>query len=480
MQIQFTLQNKLMKVDNNCPIKSKLIYFKGTDEFIRNSEEKSFSEIRQSIQKKYQPAISQLRAKRKEAADYAKNTISNRLTKTDLGNELKPIDIVRMDRTFADKVYKEGRDYPIFKIAQRMQIHYCEATARKLYRCPNCVMFISKNKELGDSLFKELEYYIKELSLGSASPFSNNEYFGINKKTLIQGNYDKITPLEDHIQTLAAPYRLVFKTLEDSLPPNASIIERQYALFDALQAAEENYKKNKISTVLHVRDLEQMIDINNNDEQSIAIMKDLMDKSGRYFHTMITFTNTDPSKSDPGTIVSHRVGYKADLDALGIQKISSNIVISDDMKKIVDEATELYGDAYVKYNNYTEQIEALQNQCNEEIKQLEKQFPKPKTPAKSKTQIVNKKLDSDVNKPLTQTLEQSAKKLTKNQKTAIAIGVVFALATLFTVLYKKGFFNKLIHKFNFINNKINSKDKNNNTSSSSYQIKQSEIFKCFD
>lgn len=83
-------------------------------------------------------------------------------------------------------------------------------------------------------------------------------------------------------------------------------------ILEALETAEENYQETNKRSVIFVNGMEKLLRNDINDSDDIATMKDYMDKAGRYFHSTIIFYAKEPNKLDPGTVVSHRVGFLPD------------------------------------------------------------------------------------------------------------------------------------------------------------------------
>ncbi len=439
MQIVLNPETKINGIKNINTPEQRRVSFCGVDEFIKTAPSGNFAEMKKAIQMKYRPAISQLRAERKEIADAARASIFEEIAKNKCTDSL--IWLKRTDDLFR----AEGSKYPVDVVRDKVASSFYTRTASNVLKCPNCVMLVSKDKEKGETLFQNIINYIKTIKMVPIDSCTNGEIFGTNKKFILpEYRYkpEKVTDRDFAVQRIYYPFRLDFKTLEDSLPANADKETRQKALFDALNRAEENFRKTGRGTVLHVRDMEQMIDSTKNSKADIAIMKDLMDKSDRYFHTLITFTNTDPTKSDPGTLVSHRVGYKADLDALDIthRKISS-LEVNPDLKKTADRVEEIYRETGAKYDEYTKRIEALQAQCRDEVSELEKKVPKTK---RSRIQQRVKKTTQSSVSNIEEKGKSAAKKYSVNKKAAIIAGIIAAAGTALIILYKKGILKKLI------------------------------------
>ena len=97
----------------------------------------------------------------------------------------------------------------------------------------------------------------------------------------------------------------------------------QESILAALENAEENYQTTGKRSLIFVNGMEKLINSYSNTKADIAVMKDLMDKAGRYFHSTLIFYAKNPENLDPGTAVAHRIGLKVDVPA----KFDSNIKI---------------------------------------------------------------------------------------------------------------------------------------------------------
>ena len=439
MQIVLNPETKISGIKNINTREQRRVSFCGVDEFIKTAPSGNFAEMKKAIQMKYRPAISQLRAERKEIADAARTAIMSEIIQS------KSAETILFNINYENELKQTGKKYPVRTIKDRIASSFYTRTASNVFKCPNCVMLVSKDKEKGETLFQNIINYVKAMRIYPRDDFTNGEIFGTNKKFILpEYRYkpEKVTDRDFIVQRMYYPFRLDFKTLEDSLPANADKLARQEALFDALNRAEENFRKTGRGTVLHVRDMEQMIDSTKNSKADIAFMKDLMGSANDDYHTLITFTNTDPTKSDPGTLVSHRVGYKADLDALDIthRKISS-LKVSDKLQKTADRVEEIYRETGAKYDEYTKRIEALQAQCRDEVSELEKKVPKTKR-SRIQQRVKNTTQSSVSN--IEEKGKSAAKKYSVNKKAAIIAGIIAAAGTALIILYKKGILKKLI------------------------------------
>lgn len=83
--------------------------------------------------------------------------------------------------------------------------------------------------------------------------------------------------------------------------------DHQEAIGDALEKAEEIYKKSGKRSLIYVNGLEKLINPKLNTFGNIECMKNLMNKAGTKFHSTLIFTAKDPSKLDDGATGENRV-----------------------------------------------------------------------------------------------------------------------------------------------------------------------------
>ncbi len=343
-------------------------------------------------------------------------------------------------------------------------------------------MCVSKDKELGEKVFRDYEYYMRGCRMFPNKKFSNKDLFSINKKFSRYNNHDTITEFEKIVQDRVAPFRIDFKSIDDVLPENPSIEAKdklKSKILKMLEEGEENYQKTGRSTVLHVKSMETLIDGTINTQSEIADLKDIMSDTYYDFHTTMAFVNTNPAKSDPATIMPHRVTYQFNLDEMGKKKYGLFCNGGgENFQSAVDTAAEEYKNATIKYEEYTKQIEALQKQCKEEVSKLDKSSFPQKGAA-----ITTGSTAETLGENIGGQAQNTVKKLSKNKKIAIALGAIAVLGTATAILYKKGIFKKLPF---FKNNKsketkpVNSPVPINPTTSTNLPIqKTSSVFDDF-
>ena len=307
-----------------------------------------------------------------------------------------------------DKIYKAigGRGYFV--------------NAFEKYEHANCIMIISKDKQLAQDVLDFSEFYCKMDYLLPHPELTD-------KQLLIERG---------------AIHRIEFRKLKDTF---VHICDFQQALYDALGAANENYKNTGRNTILNVENMERLLQ-KTLSHSNIAVMKDAMSSANEDFHTTITFTTTDPDKCNTGTIVSHRVNLRYDLDALGIDSNTLKMVKAytknqDKMDEMMSKASQIYREGSERYIAVTAEIEKLQKQCRDEVAALNKKAFKPVPKTHSN------------NKPISvQTMEETGKFI-KRYKIPVIGGVVVLIAAAGGIMYKKGIFKKTKPADNIINNR---------------------------
>ncbi len=97
------------------------------------------------------------------------------------------------------------------------------------------------------------------------------------------------------------------------IPYNMDNSALQETLGEKLDEAEENYHNTGTRTIIYVNGMEKLLSPTKNTDGNIACMKEMMNTADKNYHSTIIFTAKDPSKLDPGTMVSHRVGLSIDV-----------------------------------------------------------------------------------------------------------------------------------------------------------------------
>ena len=88
-----------------------------------------------------------------------------------------------------------------------------------------------------------------------------------------------------------------------------------------LEQNEENYQKTKNRTLLHVKDMESLIDHQKSEDWVVESMKDIMSAAAEDYHTTIIFQTQDPSKLDSIALQPHRVKKKFNINDIPEKKL---------------------------------------------------------------------------------------------------------------------------------------------------------------
>ncbi len=428
MRINTVSTNKTYEISSPHLRKSSLTFGRISDKFVKIGKEKTYAQAKMEVQQKFQPAISQLRAERKETTSSARQNIINEFI-----NQDRPLrDCIEIYMSHFERAKNEKSMKPFFDVYNRIQSEYYQRAFadERNYEYTNCIMLCSKDKYkyTPEETLRRTRTVPLIMKMFPSENLSDKQLF--DEKAYIYRKLD-------------------FKTLKDTFKNDGDF---QEAIYNALEKNEENYKKTGRSTILHIENLERLIDKNLHAED-IGIMKDIMGTAGEDYHTLITCINTDASKSDLGTLVGHRTGYMADLDKLGIDKLQVNSMPSkhaeQEITPVMEKVRDIYRTAGDKYDELTEQIESLQTQCKKEVAELDKNsyakgpIQKKITPEKSKSK---------------EKFSQIKKSISHNKGLAIFMGFVAASAATAIILNKKGIFTNLKHKkTNSVNTSDNSK-----------------------
>ena len=88
-----------------------------------------------------------------------------------------------------------------------------------------------------------------------------------------------------------------------------------------LEQYEENYQKTKNRTLLHVKDMESLIDHHKSEDWVVESMKDIMSAVAEDYHTTIIFQTQDPSKLDSIALQPHRVKKQFNINDIPEKKL---------------------------------------------------------------------------------------------------------------------------------------------------------------
>ncbi|MBQ8476836.1 hypothetical protein IJ531_07225, partial [bacterium] len=90
-------------------------------------------------------------------------------------------------------------------------------------------------------------------------------------------------------------------------PSRLKLGDHQREISKALKEAKKNWSENHRRTILFVEGMDRLLDTKTSNPPAIAIMKDLMQKADRAYHTTIFFYAQNPGELDPGTTTSNRI-----------------------------------------------------------------------------------------------------------------------------------------------------------------------------
>lgn len=231
------------------------------------------------------------------------------------------------------------------------------------------------------------------------------------------------------------------------LMPNKNNEELQEALGEALEKAKEQYEKGGKETLLFVPDMERLCDRKRNSVGNIACMKEMMNQAGQEYHTTIIFSAQDPSKLEPGTMVSHRVGYQVKLlDDTVLDDFTMIESSLKDLQPYVEERIKMVDEYYEKTIPLAKKIKALQEKCKSKIEELINNFKNGKYIPKS-LQDPPKEITEAADEPIEKAVETKTqinpKIETKNIKkmTGKKLPILFVISGVLTyfgfTLYKK-------------------------------------------
>lgn len=397
MRINLSPVNQVPKIE--CKKQQpRQISFGSSDEFVKKIYKSSLDEIKNEIQQKYQPAISQLTEKKNDLAKDVRHKVREVMypDKNDTCGRAYFYRQTIREGYYDPECLKDEPLQAFNKLVSQITNDYIRLTTRSPWD-PNGIMLVSKDKKLAEDILKHIELDAKSL--------------------FIMPNYNSD---DDLFIDRCIIHRTCFETLKDTF--GEDLASFQEALLDALEKAEERFNKTGNTTILHVENFENLIDGTKNDTSAIACMKDFMSEAALEFHTLLTFTNSDPSKSAPGTLVSHRVGTVFNLDELGITRKQLDFYFMDPpFKKAIEDSSKIYKEGSEEYIALTKQINDLQKQCQDELEEAEQAF-----------------LDKNL-------INRIIKKFKENKKTVIIVAAIVAtLAAVGIILHKKGKVKKQI------------------------------------
>ena len=159
MQIVLNPETKISGIKNINTREQRRVSFCGVDEFIKTAPSGNFAEMKKAIQMKYRPAISQLRAERKEIADAARTAIMSEIIQS------KSAETILFNINYENELKQTGKKYPVRTIKDKIASSFYTRTASNVFKCPNCVMLVSKDKEKGETLFQNIINYVNAMRI---------------------------------------------------------------------------------------------------------------------------------------------------------------------------------------------------------------------------------------------------------------------------------------------------------------------------
>lgn len=335
-------------------VRQKPVSFCGADEFVQGAlNPQTYKEARKALQREYLPEIARLKNEYR--------TLSESLTPRDIFESTQSKEAVGVFNEFmqifkacAEKGKKENA-YPHLKLATALSQMHDEVYLLYTLKTADparCVMVVSQDKKAAEKFFDFSEFYSK---VNSTTPSS--QYW--------KEKADKWVPA----------FKLDFTGVKDVTGDSNGL---QKATWNAAKKAEETYQKTGRKSFIQVENMERLLNHQTNPKKNIASMKELMNCISEDYHSTILFHATDPSKLDPGTMVSHRVGYRCNLDELGVKV--DDFSIFDDYKKqlqpAMDKIDETIRQGEVQQKEMLSSIKRLKKEFKEKIAELNERFPK--------------------------------------------------------------------------------------------------------
>ena len=118
---------------------------------------------------------------------------------------------------------------------------------------------------------------------------------------------------------------------------NANVITTNSEKYEeALESAEKQYQQTGDWNLIHVKNMEDLINPKVSDEATIEAMKEYMNVSAKDYHSTVIFSSTDPSKLDYIALQPHRV-KQIDVSDLKDSKTAS---VEDAISRITDKTAQ--------------------------------------------------------------------------------------------------------------------------------------------
>jgi len=335
-------------------VKQTPVSFCGADEFVQGAlNPQAYKEARKALQREYLPEIARLKNEHRTLSESLApraifESTQSKETQNIFCDFIQKFDLIakRANRTNA---------YPHEKLTKALSEIYEEVYLPYTFKIEDparCVMVVSQDKKAAEKFFDFSEFHSKIVST--------------------------VTPPKECVEKSnrwVSAFKLDFTKVKDVTGDNNGL---QKDFIAVLKSAEANYQKTGRKSFIQVENMERLINRQTNSNANIAAMKDYMNKVDRRYHSTILFHATDPSKLDPGTMVSHRVGYSCNLDELGVKV--DDFSIFDDYKKqlqpTMDKIDETIRQGEVQQKEMLSSIKRLKKEFKEKIAELNERFPK--------------------------------------------------------------------------------------------------------
>lgn len=358
-----------------------------------------------NIQTSYQTPIAQLRAIKRGI----KTSIEGAFTKevdynSSFEENYKYIFAQRRKYLNATEELKKEPLYKARDIVEKFwgEVVYPASDIEARYMVPNAVTVVSDDKKLANKFIDTMLYHAKEKSTLPFTP--NGDRF-------------------DEYMRMAGDLSMVdFEKIPDKY---SKVEDLQEAIFDSLEKAKQKFADSKITTILHVENIEPAISKNNH-PQNLACMRDMLSSAWDDFRTVLVFGVSDKAEYDTGSVLSHRVGKTFNLDANGIteSEVKKLSVMRSSMESSVDRIKSVVREKTPLYRENVSDIKDWQEQCRLDVQAVKEKYPKPRLKkVKAKVDVVENTLS-------------------KNKKLAIAFGAIAAVGVGAGLLYNKYIKNK--------------------------------------
>lgn len=357
-----------------------------------------------SIQNTYQTPISTKRAIKATTSKAVKNAFYKEFDYNRNFDKDLMFAINQRNKIFnATETVKKEPMYKAIKMVEDFcsQVVCAVADPQTRYVVPNAVAIVSEDKKLADDFIDTLLYKAKERTILHFVPGDN---------------------VDKYFRTIGPFSTIDYEKLPDTF---ATAEELQEAISNAFDTAKQKFEKDNIRTILHVENMESVLN-KNNSPQNIACMKDLLSSAWEDARMVFVFGLSDKDNCDTGSIMAHRVGKMFDLDANGItaKEVKTLGISKGTLERATDRVQNIVRNQYQVYKETVADIKELQDQCRLDVQAVKDKYPKPRQP--------KVKVKSDV-------VENA---LSRNKKIAIAFGAVAAIGIAAGALYKNYVKNK--------------------------------------